>query len=108
MRAMLFLKIKTVNYKDIVQTIQSTTLTLALAMPRIHTNYAHHALAPDDLAFAAHFFNRSPNFHLVSFPLLGPKHDAGTSQIVWGKFHRHFVAGQDANVVHAHLPGNMS
>src|SRR6516164_710031 len=39
---------------------------------------------------------------------LRPEHDASTTQIVRGQFNGHLVAGEDADVVHAHLAGNVT
>jgi hypothetical protein len=38
-------------------------LALALLVPQIRTDHAHHTVAADDLAIAAHLFYRSANFH---------------------------------------------
>ena len=35
-------------------------------MLRILANDAYHALSLDDLALVAHFFDASPNFHILS------------------------------------------
>ena len=40
--------------------------------------------------------------------LLRAKYDATFGQIVGRLLHSHFVAGQDANIVHAHLSRDMS
>src|ERR1700741_3625813 len=40
----------------------------------------------------------------IWFPLLCPEGDAPLGEIVGRHLHRHLVAGQDADVVHAHLP----
>src|SRR6267142_2230109 len=40
--------------------------------------------------------------------LLGAEHDASARQIVGRQLNRHLVPGQDADVVHAHLAGDMS
>jgi len=40
--------------------------TLALLVAGICTDHAHHALAADDFAVAANFFDRSRNSHVVS------------------------------------------
>ena len=39
--------------------------------------------------------------------LLGPEHDARTTEVVRRQFHRHLVSRQDADVVHPHLSGDM-
>lgn len=73
-----------------------------------------------DLAFSSHhfaicrsLFNGSPDFHKLDLfnsvffkMLFVTVNDAPPSQIVGGHFDRHFVAGKDADVVHAHFAGN--
>src|SRR5262252_4855186 len=51
-----------------------------------------------------------PPFHFVRVPSrsLGPEHDAGPSQVIGCQLDRHLVAGQDADVVHAHLSGDVA
>src|ERR1700749_2322702 len=39
---------------------------------------------------------------------LRPEHDASTTQIVRGQFHGHLVAGEEADVVHPHLSGDVT
>ena len=39
--------------------------------------------------------------------LLVPVRDATPSEVVGGEFHLHLVAGKDADVVHAHLSGDV-
>ena len=38
---------------------------------------------------------------------LGAENDPPLGKVVRGQLHRHFVARQDADVMHAHLAGNM-
>src|SRR5512135_861510 len=38
---------------------------------------------------------------------LGPEHDTRLAQIIRRHFYRHLIPRQDADVVHAHLPGNV-
>jgi len=89
-------------------------LALALLMTRVRrADHTHHALALDDFAVAANALNRSQHFHdfpLPSIPVrsLRPEYDARAGQIIRGQFDRHLVPGQDANVMHAHLAGNMA
>jgi hypothetical protein len=50
--------------------------TLTLLVPWICTDDTHNALAPDNLAVAADFFDRSRNFHhllLKLFPKVAPQ-----------------------------------
>ena len=43
----------------------------------------------------------------LAFYLLGAPGDAPLGEIVGGNFHRYLIAGQDADVVHAQLAGDM-
>ncbi|VDD85515.1 unnamed protein product, partial [Enterobius vermicularis] len=89
-------------------------LALALLMTRVRrADHTHHALALDDFAVAANALNRSQHFHdfpLPSIPVrsLRPEYDARAGQIIRGQFDRHLVPGQDADVMHTHLAGNMA
>ena len=40
--------------------------------------------------------------------LLRPEDNAGLGEVVGRHFHRHFVAGQDLDVVLAHFPGDVA
>ena len=40
--------------------------------------------------------------------LLGAKDDTPLAQVIGGQLHGNFIAAQNANVVLAHFPGNMS
>jgi len=84
-------------------------------MSRVSTDDTNHAVATNDFAFAAHALDRCLNFHLSSpekirlnVQLLGSKHDPALGQVVRRELHRHLVAGQNADVVHTHLPGDMT
>src|SRR5574337_46113 len=97
---------------DSSQTLESA---LTLLVPRIGADHTHHALAADDLAVAANFLDRSRNLHFIlrkplyrALDSARPEHDARPRQIVGRQFHRHLVARQDADVVHAHLPRDMT
>jgi len=79
-------------------------LTLALFMSWIGTDHTHNALAPNHLAIAADFFDRSRNFHFILLKLLlGPKYNSRPTQIIGRQLHRDFVPGKNAYVVHAHF-----
>src|SRR5918999_6179769 len=80
--------------------------TLALLMARIGADHPHHALAPHDLALAADFFDR--RHHLHKSLLLRSERNSTLGEVVRRHLYRHFVARQDANVVHAHLPRDES
>jgi hypothetical protein len=45
---------------------------------------------------------------LLKIVLLGPEHNPGPAQIVRRQFHRDFVAGKDADIVHPHLARNVA
>src|SRR5512141_1621709 len=79
--------------------------TLALFVPRVLAYNPHHTLAPDDLAVAADSFHRSQDFH-DCFLSSRAEHDAPARQVVRRQLHGDLVAGQDADIVHAHLPGD--
>src|SRR5690349_16528276 len=57
------------------------------------------------LTDAATFMSSSVLFGLSS---LRPEHDPRARQVVRRQLDRHLVAGQDADVVHAHLPGDVA
>src|SRR5436853_7408783 len=48
---------------DACDTSHRSPSTLALLMARVRTDHAHHALAPDHLAVAAHLLHRSHHLH---------------------------------------------
>ena len=82
---------------------------LPLLVPRVGADDPHHALALDHFAIAANPFNRSQYFHdALDFSfncvlLLGAENNPPLGQIVRRQFHRHFVAGEDADEVLAHF-----
>src|SRR5262245_66496857 len=54
------------------------------------------------------FFTEASTFMVVlSFVSLRPEYDAPARQVIRGELDRHLVAGQDADIVHAHLPRDM-
>src|SRR3954471_20893801 len=81
--------------------------TLALLVARIRADDAHHPLAPHDLALAADFLDRSLHSHVLLLSLRAER-DPRLGQIVGRHFHGDLVAGKDADVMHAHLPGDVS
>jgi hypothetical protein len=92
MRAMLFLK-----------------SALTLLVTRVGADHTNHTLAAHDLAIAAHLLDGSGDFHgLLRLTLLGAEDNPRTTQIVGREFHSHFIARQNADVVHAHLAGNVT
>ena len=58
----------------------------------------------DDAAFLAHFLHTGTNFHDGSLVAIG---DPTSAEVVGGQFHLHLVAGQDSDVVHPHLSGDV-
>ena len=83
-------------------------LTLPLLMLGIDADDPHHALAVDQLAFYADFFNRRANFHFIvpsslSRPALRPAtaslsrqllYDSRPGEIAFGELNFHPVARQ--------------
>src|SRR6186997_2544512 len=80
-------------------------LPLPLLVAGFRADHAHHAMALDDLAVAAHLLDASQYLHvvLVQSVLLRAKRDPGARQVVRRHFDGHLVAGQDLDVVHPHL-----
>src|SRR5689334_21569852 len=82
-------------------------------MARILADHTHHALAADDLAIAAYPLDRSAYFHALLLTinqqlyLFRAKDDATAREIVGSQFDSHFIAGQDTDVVHPHLAGDV-
>jgi hypothetical protein len=65
-------------------------------------------MATDHLAVVAHRFDAGSYFHGVSLAvLLVSVGDATSGEVVWGEFHLHLVAGENTDVVHPHLSGDM-
>lgn len=66
-------------------------------------------VATNHLAVVAHRFDAWSYFHGFSLlaVLFVSVRDATPSEVVWGEFHLHLVAGENANVVHPHLSGDV-
>ena len=64
------------------------------------------AMATNHLAVVAHCFDAGSYFHGVS--LLVPVRNTASGEVVRGKFHLHFVTRENTDVVHPHLPGDVS
>src|SRR5688500_9426226 len=64
----------------------------------------HPAVAADDLALLAHRLDARSYLHL-DLALLVPVGDPTPGEVVRGDLHLHAVPRQDADAVHAHLPG---
>ena len=66
-------------------------------------------MTADHFAVAADTLDRSQNFHDYSPKyLLGTEDNASLAQIVGRQLDGHFVAGEDAYVMHAHLAGDVT
>jgi hypothetical protein len=74
------------------------------------TNDPNDAFAADDLALLTHFLDASAYLHRG-----GPRgylsltvSDPAFGQIIRSHLESHFIARNNANVVHAHFPGDVS
>ena len=92
---------------------KAQSLALTLFVFRVLADDHHAAFALDDLALFANRFDGRFHLHdwyllqglLVLFRAPG---DTALGQIVGAELQRDFVAGQNANEVHAQLSGDMS
>src|SRR6188508_928747 len=81
---------------------------LPLLVTRIGAHDADHAEATDDLAVLADAPDRCPDFHgFLPSPASAAVDDASLGEVVGVDLHGDRVARQDADVVHAHLPGDV-
>src|SRR5581483_3973367 len=78
-------------------------LSLPLLVPRVRADDHGRAVPLDDAAALAHRLDGGANFHLFSAVSVG---DATAAQVVGAQLHLDLVAGEDADVVLAHLPGD--
>ena len=93
--------------------LKAQSLALTLFVLRVLADDHHAAFALDDLALFANRFDGRFHLHdwyllqglLVLFRAPG---DAALGQIVGAELQRDFVAGQNADEVHAQLAGDMS
>src|SRR5574340_1215521 len=93
--------------------IRAMESPLSLLVPRVGADDPHYAIAADDLAVAAELLDRSQYFHhstLAPRPssLLRPERDPRARQVVRRELDGDLVAGEDLDVVHAHLSRDMS
>jgi hypothetical protein len=65
-------------------TVEAGASALPLLVTRVGTNHPQYALAPNQLALAAHLLDRCLNFHLVS-PFSRPPMETGLQPIWRGK-----------------------
>lgn len=82
-------------------------LALPLLVAGVLADHHDASMTADDLALIANFLDAGMDLHRLSNSLLVPVDDASTGEIVGRQFHHDTVIGQDADVVHAHLAGNM-
>ena len=90
--------------------MRSSLSALALLVTGVLADHAHAAMAADDLALLADFLDARSDLHgdvLSRDFLLVAIRDATSGEVVGSQFHLHLVAGQDADVVHAHLSGDV-
>jgi hypothetical protein len=86
------------------------SLTLTLLMTRVGADNPHDAVSLDDLAVAADAPYRCENFHDGSFGsfLLRSENNSGPRQVVGREFHSDLVTGKNPDVMHAHLPRDVT
>src|SRR6478609_2656372 len=80
---------------------------LALLVTRVLADHAHAAVAADDLALLTDLLDTGSDLHRGPVALLVAVRDPTPGEVVGGELHLHLVAGEDADVVHAHLPGDV-
>src|SRR5262245_54985737 len=82
---------------------------LALLVARVDADHAHGTMPADDLALVTHAGHGRTHLHRgSSAALLVAVGDATTAQVVRRELDLDPVARGDADVVHAHLPGDVS
>src|SRR3954452_4849673 len=82
-------------------------LTLTLLVTLVGADHAHGTMPADHLALVAHFLDRRPDLHRTD-SLLVPIGDTTTREVVRRELDLDLVAGSDTDVVHPHLPGDVS
>src|SRR3954470_15942777 len=80
-------------------------LSLALLVARVLADDHHAPVAADHLALVAHLLDARLDLHDLS--LLVPIGDPASAEVVGRQLNLDAVARQDADVVHAHLPGDV-
>src|SRR5262245_48461976 len=81
-------------------------LTLALLVARVLADDAHRAVAADHLALLTHLLDRRTDLHVILWLLVAVGH-ATPAEVVRSELDLHLVAGEDPDVVHPHLPGDV-
>src|SRR4051794_26130099 len=79
---------------------------LPLLVARVHADDLHTPVAADHLALLTDSLDAGTNLHCV--PLLVPVGDPTPCEVVRRELHLHAIPGQDADVVHPHLPRDVS
>src|SRR5436305_13875627 len=79
-------------------------LPLPLLVTRVRADDLNAPVAADHLAVVAHLLDARSYFHLCLLVAIG---DAATGEVVRRQLHLDAVTGQDADVVHAHLSGDV-
>src|SRR3954470_12108429 len=82
------------------------SLSLPLLVTRVVADDLHAPMAADHLALLAHLLDARTNLHLC-LSLLVPIGDSTAGEVVRRELHLDAITGQDADVVHAHLPGDV-
>src|SRR5439155_8661019 len=77
-------------------------LPLPLLVPRVRADDLDPAVAADHLALLADPLDAGTNLHGCLHVAIG---DATSAEVVGRELHLDAVTGQDADVVHEHLPG---
>src|SRR5680860_2563 len=80
--------------------------SLALLVARVGADDPDRAVAADHLALLAHLLDRRTDLHADPL-LLVPVGDATPAEVVGSELDLHLVAGEDPDVVHPHLPGDV-
>ena len=82
------------------------TLT-SLELRVLLVDHIEATLTTYDLAVGSALLQGCSCLHIWRVLLFVSEHDSAFRQIVRAHLHLHFVAGQDFDVVHAHLAGNV-
>src|SRR5664279_4123530 len=84
--------------------ISAPPSALTLLVSWILADHLHTTVPTDHAALLAHFLHTWTNFHEGSLVAIG---DPTSAEVVGGQFHLHFVAGENSDVVHPHLSGDV-
>src|SRR5262245_42233153 len=83
-------------------------LALPLLVARVRADDSHRRVTADHLALLADLLDGWSNLHLTARMSLVPVGDAAAGQVVGCELDLDLVAGEDPDVVHPHLPGDVS